>query len=137
MRVRNRAGKPVYLVKSVLVNAENMPIVMKILPQDQNEVLRIGDMISVIYFSRFECGARGTITIWNGTRKGAISLEGGSIWGEWDEERHLLVTDMHEETWSAYGVAISGKVSYNIEGMKGIFSSGTFYIDAGPLSPAA
>ena len=137
MQSRNRTGKPAYVFRNVPVNDRNMHTIRGVIPSDQKEVLQTGDTVSVIYFSNPSHGIRGTITIWNGSLKGAISIGNGSIWGEWDEERRLLVTDMHEETWSAYGVAISGNISYNMDGMRGILSSGIFYIDSSHLTPAA
>jgi hypothetical protein len=58
----------------------------------------------------------------------AIETPQGSIWGDWDEEEELLLTEDFEEAQTVDGSPVNGRIAYSLLGHRGIYSSGNFYI---------
>ncbi|WP_144400068.1 hypothetical protein [Geobacter pickeringii] len=86
-----------------------------------------GDIISIICFANAAEQSKGIITIWHNHRKAALTRENGSIFGTWDENRHIVVTAITDDAWTTAGEEIMGKIAYDLHGKEGILSCGEFY----------
>jgi len=73
-----------------IVTKENIEQVKYGMPLDQEEELRPGCITWVVVDDR---GILGRMTVWPDTGRGAIWWGGNSVWGDWDEDKRVLVLD--------------------------------------------
>ena len=103
-------------------------MIKETVPADQLSQVEGGDDISVYAVDGPSVDRSRRMTIWYNKEMAAIETPQGSIWGDWDEEEELLLTEDFEEAQTADGVPVNGRIAYNLIGLRGIYSSGNFYI---------
>lgn len=124
-------GRSICVFRREAVTQENFADISEVVSPDQSGAMEEGDVVSVICFENKTTVTQGTIIIWHNKVMAAVHLDGGCIWGNWDEAAGLVVTEEFEEGWTTHGEEISGRIAYNTYGLEGIFSCGEFYTRAG------
>jgi len=79
---------------NVIVTKENIDDIKFDMPLDQAEELRPG---CITWTVQDEMGNIGWMTVWPDTDRGAVCWGGNSCWGDWDEDRRVLVLDEFDE----------------------------------------
>ena len=120
--------EPQALIEYLSVSPQNAGMVKDAVPADQLSQVEGGDEISVYAVDGppVDCSRR--MTIWYNKEMAAIETPQGSIWGDWDEEEELLLTEDFEEAQTADGAPVNGRIAYNLLGLRGLYSSGNFYV---------
>lgn len=124
--------EPEAIIDYVSVSLHNARRVKESVPADQLNQIESGDDISVYAVGGSATGRSRRITIWYNKEMAAIETPEGSIWGDWDEEEELLLTEEFEEAKAADGSPVNGRIAYNLHGLRGIYSSGNFYLFTDP-----
>lgn len=122
-----RALRPIELFKYDSVIRDNIAELKEVLPADQLEKMEEGDSLSIYIIDNHIESFKALLTIWHNKGVACIDTGIGSIWGEWKQEAELLLTFEFEEGKDDKGVAVMGRIAYNIHGIKGIYSQGKFY----------
>lgn len=120
-------NKPKAIIYYVSVNSQNAKMVRDSIPADQIRYVEAGDEISVYAIDGSASNGPRRLTIWYNKEVAAIETAEGSIWGDWDEDK-LLLTEEFEEAQDVDGSSVGGRVVYNLFGLRGIYSSGNFYL---------
>jgi hypothetical protein len=121
------------------ITPADIPEVRDIIPGQMDQVDEGDALIVSIIDNRIE-GVKGLLTVWPGKRIACIDAGNGIIWGEWEEDHNLVMTEEFEEEKDDDGQPVMGRIAYNTHGMRGIFSRGSFYTlhdtDTGVLESA-
>lgn len=120
--------EPQALIEYVSVSLQNAKMVKETVPADQLGQIEGGDDISVYAVDGPSVDRSRRMTIWYNKEMAAIETPKGSIWGDWDEEEELLLTEDFEEAHTVEGSPVNGRIAYNLRGLRGIYSSGNFYL---------
>lgn len=120
------APKPI--IYYVTVNPRNSMMVKDAVPRDQVRHIEVGDEMSVYAVNSSVASSPLRFTIWYNKEMAAIETSEGSIWGDWDEEEKLLLTEVFEQAEDIYGYPVGGKIAHTLIGHSGIYSSGKFYL---------
>jgi hypothetical protein len=122
---RDESLVPVLDYQSVTLS--NIEKVKQIVPIDQQEQVEEGDDIAVYDIDNTIEGIKGKLTIWYNKDVACIDINDFSIWGYWDENDELVLTEEYVEAKDAVGVSINGQLAYNTHGVRGIYRDGNFY----------
>ena len=81
-------------LERVTITRDNcIDVLAAITARDQRREVRVGDVISHEWEDHFD-GEKDEITIWHNRRRAAVCRDGGdSEWGDWDEQRQVIVPD--------------------------------------------
>ncbi len=109
------------------VSLDDLAMVRESVPPEQRDQVEEGDAVTVFRLDNPVEGITGTLTVWHDKGMAGIDTGSGTSWGDWDEERMLVLTEEFEEEHGSAGEIIMGRVAYNTHGIRGIFSRGTFY----------
>lgn len=120
-------NKPKAIIYYVSVTSQNAKMVKDSIPADQIRHVEAGDEMSVYAIDGSASNSPRRLTIWYNKEVAAIETAEGSIWGDWDEDK-LLLTEEFEEAQDVDGSSIGGRIVYNLFGLRGIYSSGNFYL---------
>jgi hypothetical protein len=120
------APKPI--IYYVTVTPKNTTMVKNAVPRDQFKRIEVGDEMSVYAINSSVANSPRRFTIWYNKEMAAIETSEGSIWGDWDEEEKLLLTEVFQEAQDVYGYSVGGRIAHNLLGHSGIYSSGKFYL---------
>jgi hypothetical protein len=118
-------GEPEPIIEYVTVTPQNAIMVRDSVPADQIRHIEVGDEMSVY---AVDGSAPRRLTIWYNKEVAAIETSEGSIWGDWDEDEELLLTEEFEEAQDIDGSSVGGRIAHNLLGHSGIYSSGKFYV---------
>jgi len=118
-----------------IVTFNNIARVKKAVPPDQRDHVREDDEIAVYSVKGSDDENKRRLTIWFNREIAAIETPSGSIWGDWDEEEELMLTEDFETAQDSEGSTLLGRVSYNIYGICGIYVSGRFYTPVEEVQP--
>jgi len=121
-------GEPEAIIDYVSVSLHNARMVRESVPADQLSQIEGGDDISVYAVDGSSAGRSRRMTIWYNKEMAAIETPEGSVWGDWDEDEELLLTEEFEEARAVDGSPVNGRIAYNLLGRRGIYSSGGFYL---------
>jgi hypothetical protein len=119
--------EPQTIIEYLSVTLQNASLVRDSVPSDQISQIEAGDEISVYAVAGSATDGPKRLTIWYNKEVAAIETAEGSIWGDWDEDEELLLTEEFEESQDVDDASVSGRIAYNLSGLRGIFSSGGFY----------
>ena len=119
--------EPQTIIDYLSVTLQNASMVRDSVPSDQISQIEAGDEISVYSVVGSAAGGPKRLTIWYNKEAAAIETAEGSIWGDWDEDEELLLTEDFEESQDVDGASVSGRIAYNLYGFRGIYSSDGFY----------
>ncbi|MGD0584552.1 MAG: hypothetical protein ABSA86_02095 [Oryzomonas sp.] len=120
--------EPEALIEYVSVSLQNAKMIRETVPADQLGQIEGGDDISVYAVDGPSVNSSRRMTIWYNKEMAAIESPKGSIWGDWDEEEELLLTEEFEEAQTVDGSPVHGRIAYNLLGLRGIYSSGNFFL---------
>jgi hypothetical protein len=120
--------EPQALIEYLSVSLQNARMIKETLPADQLSQVEEGDDISVYAVDGPTADCSRRMTIWYNKEMAAFETPQGSIWGDWDEEEELLLTEDFEEAHTVDGSPVKGRIAYNLLGHRGIYSSGNFYV---------
>jgi len=109
------------------VTLGNIERVKKIVPIGQREQVEEGDDIAVYDIDNSIEGIKGKLTIWYNKEMACLDIGNCCIWGHWNENDELVMTEEYAEAKDPVGVTVSGQLSYNTHGIRGIFDDGSFY----------
>ncbi len=119
--------EPETFLDFTMVTCNNIARIRKAIPNDQRDHVKENDEVAV-YFIRNSAGETNRkLTVWYNREIAAIETSGGSIWGDWDEDEELLLTEEFETAQDCEGSMLIGRISYNKYGIRGIYASGRFY----------
>ena len=121
-------NEPVEIIEYVSVTLQKAKMVMESVPADQMSQIEAGDEISVYAIDGPASNGTKRLTIWYNKEMAAIETSEGSIWGDWDENEELLLTEEVVEAHDLDGSSVNGRIAYNLLGLRGIYSSGNFYL---------
>ena len=122
----DRHGSLITLYEYRNVTPADIVEVRDVIP-DQMDQVEEGDALVVsIIDNRIE-GVKGLLTVWPGKEMACIDTGNGPIRGVWEEDHNLVVTEEFEEEKDDDGLAVMGRIAYNIHGMRGIFSRERFF----------
>ena len=128
--------EPEALIDYVSVSLQNARKVKESVPADQLSQIESGDDISVYAVDGPSADRSRRMTIWYNKEMAAIETPEGSIWGDWDEEGELLLTEEFAEAQTVDGSPVNGRIAYNLLGLRGVYSSGDFYLFTDPRGDA-
>lgn len=120
--------EPEALIDYVSVSLQTAKMIKETVPADQLSQIEGGDDISVYAVDGSSVDRSRRLTIWYNKEMAAIETPGGSIWGDWDEDEELLLTEEFEEARTVDGSPVNGRIAYNLLGLRGIYSAGDFYL---------
>jgi len=103
-------------------------MVKETVPADQLSQIEGGDEISVYALEGPSADRSRRMTIWYNKEMAAIETPEGSIWGDWDEDEELLLTEEFGVAQAVDGSSVNGRIAYNLLGLRGLYSSGHFYL---------
>jgi hypothetical protein len=109
------------------VTLSNIERVKQTVPIDQQEQVEEGDDIAVYDIDNTIEGIKGKLTIWYNKEMACMDINNYSIWGHWDENDELIMTEEYAEAKDPVGMTVTGQLAYNIHGVRGIYSGGNFY----------
>ena len=118
---------PEMVLNFSIVTQDNIAQVKKAVPHDQRDHVKINDELAVHAVKEWDGDGKRRFTIWFNKDIAAIETSDGSIWGAWDDDEELLLTDKMETAQEIEGPVITGMLAYNIYGICGIYASGRFY----------
>ena len=116
----------IMLFKYPAVTVNDIAAIKDILP-DQWAQVRAGDDLSIYVVDNRTEGVKGLLTVWHGKEKACIDMGDGNVWGDWQEDAKLIVTEEYEEAKDDDGMDIMGRIAYNSHGMRGIYSRRRFF----------
>jgi hypothetical protein len=119
-------GVPKPIIYYVSITPKNAIMVKDAVPHDQLRHIDVGDEMSVYAVIGSVENVPRRLTIWYNKEVAAIETSEGSIWGDWDEDVGLLLTEEFEQAEDEY--SIGGRIAHNLLGHRGIYSSGNFYL---------
>ena len=109
------------------VTLSNIERVKRIVPVDQQEQVEEGDDIAVYDIDNTIEGIKGKLTIWYNKEMACMDINNYSIWGDWDENDELVMTEEYAEAKDLVGMTVNGQLAYNTHGVRGIYRDGNFY----------
>ena len=109
------------------VTLSNIEGVKQVVPIEQHGQIEEGDDIAVYYIVNTIEGINCKLTIWYNKEMACIDINNRSIWGSWDENEELVLTEEYAEAKDFAGNTIKGLFAYNTHGVKGIYGDGNFY----------
>jgi len=109
------------------VTLSNIERVKRIVPVDQQEQVEEGDGIAVYDIDNTIEGIKGQLTIWYNKEMACMDINNYSIWGDWDENDELVMTEEYAEAKDPVGMTVNGQLAYNTHGVRGIYKDGNFY----------
>lgn len=109
------------------VTLSNIERVKRIVPVDQQEQVEEGDDIAVYAIDNTIEGIKGKLTIWYNKEMACMDINNYSIWGDWDENDELVMTEEYAEAKDPVGMTVNGQLAYNTHGVRGIYKDGNFY----------
>jgi len=116
----------IVLYKCPSVTAEDLSSIKEVLPDHSSHVYE-GDVLTIYIVDNRTEGIEGLLSIWHRKEKARFNTGGRTIWGDWNEEAGLLVTEDFAEAGDMAGAAITGRIAYNSHGIRGIYSEGRFF----------
>jgi len=122
-----RDASMIELYRYPAVTRDEIATLREVLSPVQLVQVTEGDSLhAYIVDNRIE-GVVGLLTIWDNRPIACLDTGFGAVWGAWDRDRQVLVTDDAMEAEGDGGAVIRGKTAYNSHGVKGIFSGGIFH----------
>jgi len=124
------SGRPDSLVELYdyrCVTRDILEDVKYVVPQDRFRQVEVGDSITVYIVDNRREGIQGMLTIWHNKEIACLDKGEGKIWGEWDAENKLVLTDEFDEVNDECGMARIGRIAYNTFGIQGKYTGGKFY----------
>jgi hypothetical protein len=94
---------------------------------DQMAQIEEGDEIEIYRIENCVDGISATLIIWYNKEMACIDTGSGSVWGDWDEDAELVVTEEYGEAEDAEGIPIAGRLAYNTHGVRGIRAREAFH----------
>ena len=122
---RDECLQPV--VESLNVTQRSKEFLQMFVSQDKLEKMEEGDEIAIYRLNNPVEGISGELLILYSKAIACINTGNGNVWGDWDEDNELLLTEEFEEAKDEEGVAVMGRVAYNTQGIRGIYSRGECY----------
>jgi len=86
-----------------------------------------GDSITIFIVDNRLEKTKGFLAIWHNKGVACISTDSIRLWGEWEEKHHLVLSEELEVGEEMDGAVIMGRVAYNTDGVRGIYSQGKFF----------
>lgn len=86
-----------------------------------------GDNFFIFIIDNRVEGIKGFLAIWQNREMACLNIGNGNVWGKWEKQHNLLLTDEYEIGEEADGTEVAGRVVYNSHGIGGIYSQGRFY----------
>jgi hypothetical protein len=123
----DRDGSLVPVLDYQTVTLGNIERVKQIVPIEQQGQIEEGDYIAVCDIDNSIEGIKGKLTIWYNKDMACIDINNCVIWGCWDENEKLVLTEDYAEAKDFAGKTVKGLLAYNTHGVKGIYSDGKFY----------
>ena len=118
---------PEMVLNFSIVTQDNIAQVKKAVPHDQRDHVKVNDELAVHAVKEWDGDGKRRLTVWFNKDIAAIEASDGSIWGDWDDDEELLLTEEIETAQEIEGYTIIGRRAYNIYGICGIYASGRFY----------
>jgi len=109
------------------VTLGNIKRVKQLVPADQREHVEEGDDIAIYDINNAIEGINGKLTIWYNKEMACLDIDNRSIWGHWDENDELVITEEFAEAKDPGGITVSGQLAYNTHGVRGIYRDGDFF----------
>jgi hypothetical protein len=122
-----RDDTTIRLITSEAVTRYTIDHLKQAVPPGQDKYVFEGDRMAVYHLDNPEGGIRGTLVIWLNKGKACINTDTGHIWGDWQDDQKLLLTEDYDEAPDPDGKSVMGRRAYNIFGMRGIYAQKTFY----------
>ena len=93
-----------------------------------------GDNLSVYIVDNRLKLIKGYLAIWHNKGIACINIDSLQLWGEWEENNMLVLSEILEVGEYVEGGVITGRKAYNTDGARGIYSQGRFFkfIDCAP-----
>ena len=130
------SGRPeslITLYECPSVSTDDIASMKHVIP-DQVAHVENGDKLTIyIVDNRIE-EIKGVLTVWHVKGRARMNTGHGNIWGDWEEDAKLLVTEEFvEDAEDGNGREVMGRIAYNTHGMRGIYSRGKFFtlLDSG------
>ena len=118
---------PEAVLEFATVSMHNILSIRKAVPDDQRDFVEEGDEMAVYAVKHSDPACKRRLTIWFNKEIAAIETSEGSVWGDWDEDEELLLTEEFEKAQDVDDSIIMGRRAYNLYGISGIYASGRFY----------
>ena len=128
-----RPASTIELYEYLAVTRDDIAEVADVLPPDQVEQVTEGDFLVVYIVDNRVEKVRGLLSVWFNTTTAGIDTGSGTVWGEWDLDRELVVTAEAVEGRDADGGSLQGWIAYNSHGMRGIYTGEHFYTVREPV----
>lgn len=122
----DRTGSLIKLYEYPAVTLADIAEVRDVIPDLMDQVDEGDELVVYIVDNRTE-GFKGLLTIWNRKGMACIDLGEGAVWGDWEMEPSLVVTEEFEEAEDDRGMAVAGRIAFNTHGVRGIYSHGEFF----------
>lgn len=119
--------EPEMVLDFSIVTQDNVARVKKAVPHDQRDHVKVNDELAVHSVKESDGDGKRRLTVWFNKEIAALETSDGSIWGDWDDDEELLLTEKIETAQEIEGSTIIGRRAYNIYGICGIYASGRFY----------
>jgi hypothetical protein len=110
-----------------LVTDETIAELQGLTSPEQHGLFETGDDVSIYYFVNSSSVGRGTVTIWHNKGVAALATGQVTLFGSWDEQAGILITNLKDESWTRAGEHLLGNLTFNLKGDKGIYSCGMYY----------
>jgi hypothetical protein len=118
---------PEMVLDFAIVTLNNIGRVKKAVPHDQRDHVEKNDELAVYAVKESGGDGKRRLTVWFNKEIAAIETSDGSIWGDWDDDEELLLTEEIETAQDIEESTIIGRRAYNIYGICGIYALGRFY----------
>lgn len=115
------------IINRAPVSDDNLQEIRGVTAAEQHEQIKLGDVISVVFFHNVSLGCSGTVTIWHNRNQATVKTNASSHAGEWLEPLKLVVFDEEEQGWTRDGELVIGSLAMDLNGIQGIYSCGEFY----------
>jgi hypothetical protein len=118
---------PEMVLNFSVVTQANIARVKKAVPHDLRDHVEVDDELAVHALKESDVDGKRRLTVWFNKEIAAIETSDGIIWGNWDDDEEMLLTEKMETAQDVEGSTIQGKRAYNIYGICGIYALGRFY----------
>ena len=115
------------LFESEKLASDDISRLKKLVPNDHLERLEPGDDFSLYLIENMEDNNQALFSFWTDIGLAGMNFGGSTIWGHFDTNNELLLTEEFAHALNSSGNSVKGTVAYNLHGIRGIFANGTFY----------
>lgn len=121
-----RSESLIKLYDCAAVTADDLASIKEILPEHSTHVYE-GDVLTIYIVDNRTEGIKGLLSIWHRKENARLNMGDGNIWGDWEVDAKLLVTEDFAVAEDKNGMAVMGRIAYNNHGIRGLYSRGSFF----------